>query len=61
MDTDYIEQFVCSDCRFVYGEMLAFDSTQGMDKICPRCGAGNGAVSAIECVYDIAQASLIRL
>jgi rubredoxin len=61
MDTDFVEQFVCSDCHLVYGEILAFDSNQGIDRICPRCGAGNGAVSAIECIYDTAQASLIRL
>ena len=61
MDTDFVEQFVCSDCHLVYGEILAFDSNQGMDRICPRCGEGNGAVSAIECIYNTAQASLIRL
>jgi rubredoxin len=61
MDTDFVEQFVCSDCHLVYGEILAFDSNQGIDRICPRCGAGNGAVAAIECIYNTAQASLIRL
>jgi hypothetical protein len=62
MDNDFIQQFVCADCRLVYGEVLAFDShPDGDPPICPRCGAGNGAVSTIECVYDTAWASLMRL
>jgi hypothetical protein len=61
MDTDnLIEQLVCSDCGLVYGEMLAFDRPQGQDKNCPRCGAGDGAASSIQCLYHAAQASLIR-
>jgi hypothetical protein len=60
MDINFIEQLVCSDCGFVYGEMLVFESNKGADRICPHCGAGDGAVSAIECIYGTAQASLIR-
>lgn len=61
METDnLIEQLVCSDCGLVYGEMLAFDGRQGQDKTCPRCGACEGAVSSIQCLYHTAQASLIR-
>jgi hypothetical protein len=62
MDNDFIQQFVCSDCRLVYGEILAFDSHPERDPpICPRCGAGDGAVSTTECIYDTAWASLMRL
>jgi rubredoxin len=61
MDNDFIQQFVCSDCRLVYGEVLVFDSHPDRDGICPRCGAGNGSVSTIECIYDTAWASLMRL
>ena len=62
MDNDFIQQFVCADCRRVYAEVLAFDSHADTDPpICPHCGAGNGAVSTIECVYDTAWASLMRL
>lgn len=61
MDIDFIEQLVCADCSLVYGEMLAFDSHHGVERACPRCGACEGAVSPIECLYDTAQATLIRL
>lgn len=62
MDNDFTQSFVCSDCRLVYGEVLAFDGHADADPpVCPRCGAGNGAVSTIECVYDTAWASLMRL
>jgi rubredoxin len=62
MDNDFIQQFVCSDCRLVYDEVLVFDSHHpDRDRICPRCGAGNGYVSTIECIYDTAWASLMRL
>ena len=61
MDKDFTQQFVCSDCRLVYGETLAFDSDTDGDRICPHCGACNGAASTIECIYDTAWASLIRL
>jgi hypothetical protein len=61
MDNDFIQQFVCSDCRHVYGEILALDSHPDRERICPRCGACNGAVLAIECIYDAAWASLMRL
>jgi hypothetical protein len=60
LDIDLIEQLVCSDCGLVYGEMLALDGHHGKDKICPRCGAGDGAVSSIDCLYHAAQASLMR-
>ncbi len=60
MDIDFVEQLMCSDCGLVYGEMLVL-SDRDDDRICPRCGAGHGAVSSIECVYGTAQASLIRL
>jgi hypothetical protein len=61
MDSDFTQQFVCSDCRFVYGEILASDTHSDRDEICPCCGASNGAVSTIECIYDTAWASLMRL
>lgn len=62
MDNDFNQPFVCADCRFVYGEILAFDSHPDRDPPpCPRCGARNGAVSTIECIYDTAWASLMRL
>ena len=61
MDNDFTQQFVCTDCRFVYGERLAFDSDADRERICPRCGTRNGAASTIECIYDTAWASLMRL
>jgi rubredoxin len=60
MDIDLIEQLVCSDCGFVYGEMLAFDVAHSADKTCPQCGASDGAISPLECVYHTAHASLTR-
>jgi rubredoxin len=60
MDINFIEQLMCSDCGFVYGEMLALDANHSADKICPRCGASDGALSPLECVYHTAQASLTR-
>jgi len=61
MDNDFIQQFVCSDCHHVYGEVLALDNHSDRNGICPRCGAGHGAASTIECIYDTAWASLMRL
>ncbi|MBM7123852.1 hypothetical protein ACFFJT_14640 [Dyella flava] len=60
MDIDFIEQFICSDCGFVYGEMLAFHGSHNhhTNRACPSCGAG--AVSSLECVYHVSQALLIR-
>lgn len=60
MDIDFSEQLVCSNCGLVYDEMLAFENHRGNDKTCPRCGASEGAVSPIECLYKTAQATLIR-
>jgi hypothetical protein len=61
MDIDFVEQLVCSDCELVYGETLVLRDGHAAHMTCPRCGAGDGAVSSIECVYGTAQASLIRL
>lgn len=60
MDSDFVEQLLCADCGLVYGEMLARDDRND-DRICPRCGAGHGAISSVECVYATAHASLVRL
>jgi hypothetical protein len=40
---------------------LALDNHSDRNGICPRCGAGHGAISTIECLYDTAWASLMRL
>jgi rubredoxin len=60
MDIDFNEQLVCSDCGFVYGEMLTLDHARDADRTCPHCGAGDGAISPLECVYHTAHASLTR-
>ncbi|RUL63441.1 hypothetical protein EKH79_13715 [Dyella dinghuensis] len=60
MDIDFVEQLVCSDCGLVYGVMLVFNDGHGPDRTCPRCGASDGAISPLECIYHTAQASLIR-
>jgi rubredoxin len=60
MDMDFVEQLICSDCGLVYGEMLAFESQHGAALVCPRCGAGDGAVTPIAYIYGLAQASLNR-
>lgn len=60
MDINFVEQLVCSDCGLVFGELLAFGDGLYADLICPRCGASEGAVSSIECLYNTARASLIR-
>ena len=60
MDNDFIEQLVCSDCGFVYGDTLVSNTAHDANRTCPRCGADDGAISPLECMYHTAQASLIR-
>jgi uncharacterized paraquat-inducible protein A len=60
MDIGVIEQLVCSDCGLVYGEPLIFSAHEHVAATCPRCGACDGSVSSLDCVYGTAQASLIR-